>query len=150
MRNEAAGPPPTLDAETLAFAQRVFQHARAGRARELEELLDAGLPPNLRNDKGDTLLMLACYHGHRDAARLLLARGADPEIANDRGQTPLAAAAYQGDLGMVILLLELGAGAHLDARDADGLTAEAAARIMGAAATAAQLALAGSAAERLR
>ena len=85
--------PPTLDDETLAFARRVFQHARAGNAPELAELFDAGLPLNLRNDKGDTLLMLASYHGHGDVVRLLMEHVADPELANDRGQTPLAAAA---------------------------------------------------------
>jgi uncharacterized protein len=109
MRKDSPNPPPSLDDETIAFAQRVFQHARAGRSQELAELLAAGLPPNLRNDKGDTLLMLASYHGHADAARLLLEHGAEPELANDRGQTPLAAAAYQGDAAMVRLLLELGA-----------------------------------------
>ena len=110
MRNDAPNlPQQQLDAETLAFARRVFQHARTGGAEELAELLAAGLPPNLRNHKGDTLLMLASYHGHADTARLLLAHGADPELANDRGQTPLAAAAYQGDTAMVLLLLELGA-----------------------------------------
>ena len=98
-----------LDDETLAFAQRVFQHARAGQVQELAALLGMGLPPNLRNDKGDTLLMLASYHGHADLARLLIEHGADREVANDRGQTPLAAAAYQGDRAMVQLLLERGA-----------------------------------------
>ena len=173
MRKDAPSPSP-LDAETLAFAQGVFQHARMGRAQELAELLGAGLPPNLHNDKGDTLLMLASYHGHADTARRLLEHGADPELANDRGQTPLAAAAYQGDTAMVLLLLDLGAdvngsgrngrtalmtaamfnrtgivelllarGADVQARDTDSLTAETAARIMGAPDTPAQLARAG-------
>jgi hypothetical protein len=152
-----------LDDETIAFAQRVFHAARTGDADHLDGLLQAGLPPNLRNDKGDSLLMLASYHGHLDAARRLLAHAADPELANDRGQTPLAAAAYQGDIAMVRLLIDGGAqvngsghtgrsalmtaamfnrvdivevllanGADPLARDAEGLTAEAAARIMGA------------------
>ena len=107
--HENSGSSPTLDDETLAFAQRVFQHARSGAAQELAGLLDAGLPANLRNDKGDTLLMLASYHGHGEVVRLLMEHGADPELANDRGQTPLAAAAYQGDMATVLLLLDLGA-----------------------------------------
>ncbi len=52
MHNEPS--PLSLDEETLAFAQRVFQHARAGRATDLAALFDAGLPLDLRNDKGDT------------------------------------------------------------------------------------------------
>ena len=34
-------------------------------------MLEQGLPPNLGNHKGDSLLMLASYHGHAEAARLL-------------------------------------------------------------------------------
>src|SRR5918997_1838601 len=99
MQNEP--PKPELDEETIAFAQRVFQHARAGQVQELGDLLRMGLPPNLRNEKGDSLLMLASYHGHADAAQILMQHGADPELANDRGQTPLAGAAFKGDLATV-------------------------------------------------
>jgi len=101
--------PPGLDEDTIAFAGRVFQYARGGYARELGELLAMGLPPNLRNDKGDTLLMLASYHGHEPIVRALLDHGASPEIANDRGQTPLAGAAFKGDAAVARLLLERGA-----------------------------------------
>src|SRR5699024_9900387 len=45
-------------------------------------------PQNLTNDSGDTLLMLAAYHGHADTVRALLTRGADPNRLNDRGQSP--------------------------------------------------------------
>ncbi len=61
-----------LDEETIAFAQQLFQFARTGKAGELGPLLDAGLPPNLTNDKGDNLLMLASYHGLCEVAAKLL------------------------------------------------------------------------------
>ena len=48
-----------LDEDTLAFVRKVFHFARAGEAGELATLLDQGLPPNLRNERGDSLLMLA-------------------------------------------------------------------------------------------
>jgi uncharacterized protein len=126
---------PQLDEATLAFAQRVFGFARAGDHAALTELLTAGLPANLTNDKGDTLLMLACYHGHHATAGLLLDHGADPERANENGagrsgRTALMTAAMfdRGDIAEVLLAR----GARLDARDADGLTAASAARLMGA------------------
>lgn len=100
---------PELDAETLAFAGRVFQYARMGHAAELADLFSQGLPANLRNDKGDSLLMLAAYNGQAETARIILDHGGDPEISNDRGQTPLAGAAFKGDLAMVTLLLDKGA-----------------------------------------
>lgn len=109
---------PALDDETLAFAARVFQYARMGHAEELAELFGQGLPANLRNDKGDSLLMLAAYNGQAAAARVILEAGGNPELANDRGQTPLAGAAFKGDADIVRLLLEH--GAQVDGAQVDG------------------------------
>jgi ankyrin repeat protein len=110
-----------LDDETLAFVRKVFHYARTGEAGELTTLLGQGLPSNLRNERGDSLLMLACYHSHADAARALLERGADPEIMNDAGQTPLAGAAFKGDLAIATLLLDN--GAQVDNAGPNGKTA---------------------------
>lgn len=113
--------PPALDAETLAFAGRVFQYARMGHAQELAELFGQGLPANIRNDKGDSLLMLAAYNGQPEAVRVILEAGGDPELANDRGQTPLAGAAFKGETGIVRLLLDH--GAEVDGSGDGGRTA---------------------------
>ncbi len=102
-------PKPELDADTLAFAGRVFQYARMGHAGDLADLFGQGLPANLRNDKGDSLLMLAAYNGQAETARVILEAGGDPELANDRGQTPLAGAAFKGDAAIAKLLLDHGA-----------------------------------------
>ncbi len=101
--------PPALDDATLAFAGRVFQYARMGHAEELAELFGQGLPANLRNDKGDSLLMLAAYNGQAATVRVILEAGGDPELANDRGQTPLAGACFKGDLEIARLLIAHGA-----------------------------------------
>ncbi|MFC4147784.1 ankyrin repeat domain-containing protein [Micromonospora mangrovi] len=98
-----------LDAETIAFAHRMFDLARAGAAEELAGQLDAGLPVNLTNAKGDTLLILAAYHAHPETVAALLARGADPSRVNDRGQTALAAAVFRKDTRTVRALLDAGA-----------------------------------------
>ena len=98
-----------LDAETLAFAHRMFDLARAGSTEELAAQIDAGLPVNLTNDKGDTLLILAAYHAHPDTVAALLARGADPARVNDRGQTALAAAVFRRQEAAVRALLDAGA-----------------------------------------
>ena len=101
-------PAAMTDDETAAFAEQVFERARQGDADMLGRLLASGLPANLRNHKGDTLLMLASYHGHHDAVRVLLEHSADPLLANDNGQLPIAGAAFKGDLAMIRLLLEHG------------------------------------------
>jgi len=102
-------PAGTDDPELLDFATKVFNLARVGDARALAAYVDAGVPANLTNGTGDSLLMLAAYHGHAGTVRALLERGADPGRPNDRGQTPLAGAVFQREPDVVQALLDAGA-----------------------------------------
>ena len=97
------------DAETIAFAHRMFDLARDGRTGELSGQVAAGLPADLTNDQGDTLLILAAYHDHPDTVAALLSHGADPGRVNDRGQTALAAAVFRRSAPSVTTLLDAGA-----------------------------------------
>ncbi|MDT9692350.1 ankyrin repeat domain-containing protein [Streptomyces sp. P9(2023)] len=99
----------TPDPEVIELASKVFDLARTGDSETLAAYVDAGVPANLTNDKGDSLVMLAAYHGHADAVTALLARGADADRANDRGQTPLAGAVFKGEDAVVRALLAGGA-----------------------------------------
>lgn len=100
------------DPQLEEFAAKVFGLARSGETVRLATYLDAGLPVNLANDNGDTLLMLAAYHGHAGTVRALTARGADPERPNDRGQRPLAGAVFKKEPEVVRALLDSGADPH--------------------------------------
>jgi len=100
------------DPALFEFAGRLFDLARQGRTAELAAYVDEGVPVNLANDKGDSLLILAAYHGHAELVRALLARGADANQANDGGQTPLAGAVFKGDQAVVRALLAAGADPH--------------------------------------
>jgi ankyrin repeat protein len=102
---EAAEPGP----DVLELAAKIFNLARDGETGALAAYVDAGVPVNLSNDKGDTLVMLAAYHGHAPAVAALLERGADPDRANDRGQTPLAGAIFKGEQEVIDALLNGGA-----------------------------------------
>lgn len=97
------------DPELLALAAKVFDFARNGEADTLAAYVDAGIPANLTNDNGDTLLMLAAYHGHAGAVSELLARGADPNRLNDRGQNPLAGAVFKNEHDVIKVLVAGGA-----------------------------------------
>ncbi len=88
--------------------------ARHGDVEMLRPMLDAGLPPGLRDEKGNTLLMLAAYHGNPASVALLLERGAAPDERNDRGQTPLAGVAFKGYRDIARLLLAAGADPMAD------------------------------------
>ncbi|KAF5607161.1 ankyrin [Fusarium subglutinans] len=100
--------PGSLTPEMIEFASRMYDAARKGDVATFEQALPAGLPPNLTNDKGDTLLMLAAYHGHADLVKVLIQHGADPNRLNDRGQSPLAGAVFKKE-DAVIQLLDGGA-----------------------------------------
>ncbi|MGW2279071.1 ankyrin repeat domain-containing protein [Streptomyces sp. NPDC001770] len=95
--------------EVVELATKVFDLARRGETDTLAAYVDAGVPANLTNDRGDSLLMLAAYHGHAPAVTALVARGADPDRANDRGQTPLAGAVFKGESAVIEALLAAGA-----------------------------------------
>ncbi len=98
-----------IDPGVVELARRVFDLARGGQTGDLVSYLDAGVPVNLTNDKGDTLLILAAYHGHPGTVGALLDRGADHSRANDRGQTALAAAVFRQSAESVTRLLDAGA-----------------------------------------
>ncbi|MEV4347271.1 ankyrin repeat domain-containing protein [Actinoplanes sp. NPDC049596] len=87
----------------------MFDLARAGGTEELAANVAAGLPVNLTNSKGDTLLILAAYHNHPATVSALLEHGADPDRFNDRGQTALAAAVFRQNAETVKVLLAAGA-----------------------------------------
>ncbi|MFE1751996.1 ankyrin repeat domain-containing protein [Streptomyces anandii] len=97
------------DPEVVELATRIFDLARQGRTEALVAYVDAGVPADLTNDRGDSLVMLAAYHGHAGAVRALLARGAEADRVNDRGQTPLAGAVFKGEQDVIEVLLEAGA-----------------------------------------
>lgn len=98
-----------VDERTVALLRQSFEWARSGDIAPLAALLDKGAPPNLTNEKGDTLLILAAYHQHVDTVRLLLQRGADMDRSNDNGQTALGAAVFRSATEIVTLLLTAGA-----------------------------------------
>jgi uncharacterized protein len=106
-----------LTDEELAFLQSMFELARTGDPALLEHV-DAGLPVNLTNGSGDTLLILAAYHHHPVLVRGLLDRGADHGRVNDRGQTALAAAVFRQREDIVTMLVEAGADAEAGPRSA--------------------------------
>ncbi len=107
-----------LTEEELEVLRALFDHARAGDTARLTEAVDAGVPVNLTNASGDTLLILAAYHDHPDTVRALLDRGADPARVNDRGQTALGAAVFRRSERNVTALLAAGADPALGARSA--------------------------------
>lgn len=101
---------PEDSARVVALAMDL---ARNGATSELLEFLDHGLPIDVRDPDGNTLLMLAAYHGHAETVSTLVGRGADVDLRNERDQTPIAGAMFKGEREVVEILRR--AGADLDA-----------------------------------
>jgi ankyrin repeat protein len=98
-----------MDPELVEIAHLVFDLAREGDVERLAAYVDAGVPVELTDSAGNTLLMLAAYHGQPAAVRALVQRGATVDALNDRGQSPLAGAVFKGEDDVVAALLEAGA-----------------------------------------
>lgn len=87
---------------------QLFDLARQG-ADVLLDLVDANLPVDLADESGNTLLMLAAYHGHAALAAGLAERGADVNRLNGKGQSPLAGAVFKNETEVIRVLIEHGA-----------------------------------------
>ncbi|SDD02957.1 ankyrin repeat domain-containing protein [Glycomyces harbinensis] len=97
------------DEEFRSIAEAAFDLARAGETERLLRFVETGLPVDLANGSGDSLLMLAAYHGHAATVRALVKAGADVDKRNDRDQTPLAGAVFKDYGDVAAALLEHGA-----------------------------------------
>lgn len=107
-----------LTEDALHLLRPAFDWARTGAVTRMTELLMMGAPPNLTNERGDTLLILAAYHCQEAMVRLLLEHRADVERYNDNGQTALGAAVFRQVPAIVALLLKAGADPDAGPRSA--------------------------------
>ena len=110
--------PTSLPPAALDLASRIFDMARQGDTEPLSSYLSAGIPPNLTNSSGDTLLMLAAYHGRTSTVTALLEHGADVNALNGRGQSPLAGSVFKDYQEVVKVLMDKGADVKIGRPDA--------------------------------
>lgn len=95
----------------------VFQAIERGLIKKVDTYLDEGGDTEIRNERGQTLLIAAVDHSWPKIARLLLERAASPHARDPQGRTPLH---YAGNRSIDCLKLLLAAGADVKARDHDG------------------------------
>lgn len=120
----APAQPQLSEVEEARYAElqrQALDFARQGETALLRLMVEAGLPVNLSDHKGQSLLMLASYNGNYETTLMLLELGAQVDRRNDRGQTPLGGVAFKGNLQIAQLLVEHGADIHAD--NGGGMTA---------------------------
>ena len=95
--------PVVLDPATVAKLREIaFEAAREGDAKTLTEYFKAGQPAEIVDNRGDSLLILAAYHGHDDAVKAILSQPKTPiDAKNKMGFTALTGASYKGYVGIV-------------------------------------------------
>ncbi len=86
--------------------------ARTGKTEDLKAMLQSGMPVNLSDHKGNSLLMLASYNGNLETTSMLVDFGAQVDKKNDRGQTPLAGVCFKGYIEIVKVLVKAGANIY--------------------------------------
>jgi uncharacterized protein len=99
--------------ETARVVELAMHFAREGMTDDLAGFVDHGLPADVRDEDGNTPLMLAAYHGHAATVQMLVDHGADVDLRNGRDQSPAAGAVFKGEDDVVQVLVA--AGADLDA-----------------------------------
>ena len=104
-------PAPTF--HSMSLTRAAFFHARVGDTPALCSVLDHGLPADACNERGETLLHVACSNRRFE-------RGAKPESRSDLGFTPLTTAVMDADHRVIALLLDH--GANPDGGGPEGLT----------------------------
>ncbi|DBA00709.1 TPA: hypothetical protein N0F65_001180, partial [Lagenidium giganteum] len=106
---------------TVPDLDTVFSQARNGRLKRLQESIDAGFDINAEDEKGNTLLLIACQNVNVKMVEYLVSKRANVNHKNVQGNTPLHfAMAYdtEGALGEYLI----GHGADDSIENTFGLT----------------------------
>ena len=98
----------------------VFDVARKGTMSEIKAVYDKDKSiVNAIDDKGSSMLILACYRGNHEVAQFLIDNQADLNYVSANG-TALMACVFKNELLLAELLLKK--GANPDLADSNGLT----------------------------
>lgn len=99
----------------------VFSQARNGRIKRIEESLNAGFPIDAEDERGNTLLLVACQNSNKRLVEMLLVRGAAINHQNAQGNTALHYAfAFDSEGKIGEYLIERGADDTID--NIEGMT----------------------------
>jgi ankyrin repeat protein len=95
---------------TGEHVQDIFSLARHNRIREVTALLDRGIPVDIQDKFGNTILIVASQNGLKRMAKLALRRGCDIDARNLKGNTALHFChAYGYGAGLGAYLVDKGA-----------------------------------------
>jgi hypothetical protein len=107
--------------QTIAQEKSCFDSARKGTLAEMKSLInETKIDKDTVDDKGSSLLILACYRGNQEVAEFLISIKANLNYESDNG-TALMASVVKNNKNLVDILLKN--GANPDLTDKNGITA---------------------------
>ena len=101
----------------------LHSYARHGRVEEVDNLLLRGVPIDIRDDNGNTILLISCQNGNKRLVKLALRYGADMNICNFKGNSALHFC-YRYGYAKTLGLYLLRKGADDSIRNLNGETCE--------------------------
>ena len=86
--------------------QDIFTYIEKNDIQSVKNYIDSGHDLNIKNEYGNTALILAAFYNNVEIVKLLLNSGADIDKQNDGGNTALIIAVYNNNREIVELLLD--------------------------------------------
>jgi general secretion pathway protein A len=120
-RQRGAVPAPVASTGVASRENALLRKAEGGDIRGVDVLLTAGVPPDARDRRGLTPLMLAVIHNHPTIVKALIERGADVNARDNGGATALMLAVINNRPAIVRALFAR--GADINARSKAGWAA---------------------------
>ena len=97
----------------------IFSFTRHGRIDEVDTLLRRGVPPDIRDENGNTILIVACQNNNKALVKVTLRHGGTILLnaSNLRGNTPLHFCFKYGNTNLANYLISKGADRTIQNRD---------------------------------
>ncbi len=120
--SQPSSPAPVAKQPSADLNARVFDFVRQGQTEAVAAYFAEGHTPNITNERGDSLLILAAYYCHADLVKLLLQQpNIEVDFQNGMGFTALTGATFRGDVGIMQQLIT--AGSNINHCNLSGQTA---------------------------
>ena len=96
-------------------AEYIIEQAVSGNNTEIRSYLESNGLPDLTDERGNTLLMIAILEGHEELIQLLIDAGADVNYQSEESRhTPVVIAAFTNDYRVLELLLNHGVSTQVE------------------------------------
>ena len=95
----------------------IFEAVKNKDLKAVQKFIANGADINFKEDRGDTVLMLASATGQIDIVKYLVENGADINLYEFRGSTAISEASRKGHLELVKYLVENGADVNIGSGD---------------------------------